>query len=431
MAIFYPGLTPGQGALANCGCPRCYNESRVKNALARLLPGGVVLLAATFLPQVAALRESLPALLPIYFSVVFGGGILLAWRFDRSRLVLALLVLALADRALLHFAAGDARTTDIGRIVFNAVSLLLPVNLAALSWLAERGLLTARGRVKLMVLALQVLGVTLVSRSELASVAAWLDHAFVEAAFPRTIAIPQPALLAFGLAFVLVASRFLRHPTVLESGSVWTLVAAFLALGTGPVGVVSTLYLTTAGLILVVSLVETSHGMAYSDELTGLPGRRALNEALLKLGDRYTIAMVDIDHFKRFNDEHGHDVGDQLLRWIGARLATVGGGGKPFRYGGEEFAVILPGKSVADAMPHLEALRTSIYDSAFTVRGRRRPREKPPRPRTSRGKKKAVVTVSIGVADSDRHDSTPDKVIEAADTALYRAKRAGRNRVST
>ena len=64
----------------------------------------------------------------------------------------------------------------------------------------------------------------------------------------------------------------------------------------------ASVYLATGGLVLVVALVETSHRMVYVDELTGLPGRRALNDALLSLGERYAIAMVDIDHFKRFND---------------------------------------------------------------------------------------------------------------------------------
>lgn len=403
----------------------------MKKALARLVPGGVLLLAAAGLLHLPALQESLSALLPVYPYALFGGGILLAWRFDRSRLVLALLVLGLADRALLHFAVGEARTAGTDRIVFNTVALLLPLDLAALSWLSERGLLTARGRVKLGAIALQLLGAALLSRPEFASVAAALDHTLVEADFLRSLALPQPALLAFALAFLLAAIRFTLHPTALESGSVWALVAAFLALSAGPVGLVSTIYLTTAGLILVVSLVETSHGMAYGDELTGLPGRRALNEALLKLGDRYAIAMVDIDHFKRFNDEHGHDVGDQLLRMVGSRLAKAGGGGKAFRYGGEEFAVIFPGRSAGEAVPHLEALRKTIEASPFTVRGRRRPRKTPQKPRASAGLKKVFVTVSIGVAEADRRDSTPDRVIEAADAALYRAKRAGRNRLST
>jgi len=261
----------------------------VKRALRHLLPGGVLLLAATIVPSLAAFRDSLPALLPVYFYVVFGGGILLAWRFDRSRLVLALLVLALADRALLHGGPNISR----------AVAVLLPLDLAALSWLAERGLLTPRGQVKLMVLLLQALAVALLSRPEL-SAAAWLDYAFVESAWLRALGLPQPTVLAFVLAFGLIVVRFIRHPTALESGSLWTLVAALLALLARPAGPAPTIYFTTAALILVVSLVETSHGMAYGDELTGLPGRRALNEALLKLRGRYAIAMVDIDHFKRY-----------------------------------------------------------------------------------------------------------------------------------
>jgi diguanylate cyclase (GGDEF)-like protein len=315
--------------------------------------------------------------------------------------------------------------------VSRAVALLLPLDLAALSWLSERGLLTPRGQVKLMVLLLQALAVALLSRPELSAAAAWLDHTFVESAWLRAPGLPQVAVLAFVLAGALVALRFVRHPTALESGSVWALVASFLALLASPAGPAPTIYFTTAALILVVSLVETSHRMAYGDELTGLPGRRALNEALLKLRGRYAIAMVDIDHFKRFNDEHGHDVGDQLLRMVGGRLAGVGGGGKAYRYGGEEFAVLFPGKSVEEAVPCLEALRVGISVSAFTVRGRRRPRGKPEKPRASAGRKKVSIAISIGVAETGRQHPTPERVVEAADAALYRAKRAGRNRLGT
>ncbi|MBI3031667.1 MAG: hypothetical protein HYY64_19365, partial [Candidatus Rokubacteria bacterium] len=212
----------------------------MKRALARLLPGGVLLVAATIMSSHAAFRDSLPAFLPVYFYGVFGVGLLLAWRFDRSRLVLALLVLALADRGLLYGSPPVAR----------AVALLLPLDLAALSWLSERGLLTPRGRVKLMVLLLQAAVVVLISRPELAPAAAWLDYVFVESAWLRALGLPQPALLAFVLAFGLVAARFIRHPTVLESGSVWALVAALLALLAGEAGPAPTIYFATAALIL-------------------------------------------------------------------------------------------------------------------------------------------------------------------------------------
>ena len=168
--------------------------------------------------------------------------------------------------------------------------------------------------------------------------------------------------------------------------------------------------------------------MAYVDELTGLPGRRALDEALGRLGGQYAIAMVDIDHFKRFNDEHGHDVGDQLLRKIGVALEMVGGGGRAYRYGGEEFAVLFPAGTVAEALPHLEAVRRAIEHSHFTLRGRIRPATRPKRPVPVSGRRRLAVTVSIGVAGPHGGTATPEGVIRAADETLYRAKGAGRNR---
>jgi diguanylate cyclase (GGDEF)-like protein len=398
--------------------------------LARLSPGGALLFAVTALLQVPALRESLSTLVPVYPYALFGVGIFIAWRFNRSRIVLALLVLGLADRALIYLVAGDAPATGGARIVFSAVGLLLPVNLAALSWTPERGLGTRQGRLSVAFLLVQLLLAAMICLPGFAPVAALLEHPFVEVTSVRRIALPQPALVAFGLAFAFVVARFLRRPNPIEAGSVWALVASFLAMAAGQVGVVSTVYLTAAGLILLVSLVETWHAMAYSDALTGLPGRRALHEALRDLDDRYAIAMVDIDHFKRINDDLGHDVGDQVLRMVASRLASVGGGGKPFRYGGEEFAVIFAGRSVDEARPHLEALRRRIEASPFVVRGRFRPREKPKPPRPSAGRKQVAVTVSIGVAEAGRRNPTPRRVIDAADAHLYRAKRAGRNRVS-
>src|SRR5439155_1053185 len=109
------------------------------------------------------------------------------------------------------------------------------------------------------------------------------------------------------------------------SSCAWALIPTFLGLSTvrpGNPGF-STFYLATAALILIVAVAEASYHMAYQDSLTGLPARRALNEALLRLGGQYTVAMLDVDHFKRINDHHGHDVGDQVLKMIAAKLAQV------------------------------------------------------------------------------------------------------------
>jgi len=222
------------------------------------------------------------------------------------------------------------------------------------------------------------------------------------------------------------------HRNAIEGGFLWALVASFVALHGSRAGWLATNYFATAGLILVVALFETSYRMAYHDDLTGLPGRRALNEVIMKLGNRYAVAMVDIDHFKEFNDRYGHDVGDQVLRMVASKLQRVSGGGKAFRYGGEEFAVVFPSQSVEDVIPHLEAVRKAVQANCFVLRGPDRPRKKPKTATPpSASRRAAAVTVSIGVAQRDDRHLKPDQVIKAADVALYHAKDAGRNQVRT
>jgi len=193
------------------------------------------------------------------------------------------------------------------------------------------------------------------------------------------------------------------------------------------------IFMTAAGLILLVAVLQESYRLAFRDELTGLPSRRALDERMRALGPRYTVAMGDVDHFKKFNDTHGHDVGDQVLRLVAARLAEVGGGGRAFRYGGEEFTVLFPDTPLKDALPHLEAVRKSVEEYRMAVRGDDRPKSQ------RRGSKlrgdaspdeTLSVTISIGVAEP-KASATPTEVIKAADEALYRAKQGGRNRVSS
>ena len=160
-----------------------------------------------------------------------------------------------------------------------------------------------------------------------------------------------------------------------------------------------------------------------------------------------TIAMVDVDHFKKFNDKHGHDVGDQVLKLVASRLAATPGGGRAYRYGGEEFTLLFPGRTREDALPHLEAVRESIEEARFALRSWKRPKKLPdgakPKSKASKGKaakgkgtkktaakgKQLSVTVSIGMAHTEGKDAY-DVVLKRADQALYRAKKKGRNQVS-
>lgn len=189
-------------------------------------------------------------------------------------------------------------------------------------------------------------------------------------------------------------------------------------------------FCAASALIQIMAVIQDSYNMAFRDELTGLLSRRVLNERLTGLGSRYAIAMVDVDHFKNFNDTHGHDVGDQVLKMVGARLMDITGGGSPFRYGGEEFTVLFPGKSAKDAQPHLERLRLAIADYRMTLRAEDRPKDEErgkSRRSGSRNSGEVSVTVSIGVAEPGERHGTPRDVIKAADEALYRAKNKGRN----
>ena len=174
---------------------------------------------------------------------------------------------------------------------------------------------------------------------------------------------------------------------------------------------------------------------ANRDSLTGLAnhghfwstlGREF--ERAYRHGRSISVALLDIDHFKRFNDTYGHDVGDQLLRMVGFKLAALTGGGTAFRYGGEEFTLLFRGKHPDQAMPHIEAVWKSIHSTPFTIRvlgPRTEPRKSEPAPET-RERQKVRVTVSIGVAGS----RAPREVVAEADGALYRAKDAGRNRIA-
>jgi len=406
----------------------------VKRLSKLVLPGVVLLLAALLLQRSDDVADSLLPLVPAYSYAVAVVGLFLGWRFARSRIVFAIVLLALADRALLEFAAGDAAVDGMDRVVFNAVALLLPLNLVAFAMMPDRGVFSLRSLLPPIPLLLQVLLVAWVVRSEHRELVAWLEYPIVDPGHVTWTAVSQPALIAFGLAFVLQAVRFVRKPKAIESGFLWALPAAFLALSGDRIGWLSTSYFATTGLILVVSLLETSYRMAYFDELTELPGRRALNEQLLRLGKRYSVALVDIDHFKKCNDTYGHDIGDQVLRMVASKLRGVSGGGKAYRYGGEEFAVLFRGKSLKEVRPTLEALRETIEATPFILRGRRRPRAKPTEQTSSPGagrkaRKYVSVTVSIGVAERVDPKEDPRDVIKAADEALYRAKGAGRNRV--
>ncbi|MFD2165967.1 GGDEF domain-containing protein [Thalassotalea euphylliae] len=181
--------------------------------------------------------------------------------------------------------------------------------------------------------------------------------------------------------------------------------------------------------LLVVFMLAESYFLAYRDELTGLPSRRALTNLALSLGRKYTVAMLDVDHFKKFNDTYGHDIGDQVLKLVAAQMRKVSGGGKVFRYGGEEFTIVFPRKNAEQTLNQLEQLRERIANYKMVIRQPVRTTKASRNKQNKASQKTVSVTVSIGVSARQSKQSF-DQVMKVADQALYRAKKKGRNNVS-
>ena len=419
-----------------------WNKTTLKSLL---LPGGALLLIAGVLLGSGLVSISASAI-DFYYYAVFSVGIVLAWRFHSSRVLFALMVLLLAHRSVEFFSAGHVASTGPGRIALEAIAFLLPVNFIILSFIRERGLALPTLASRAAILFFESVFVALICRPGEIAGPAFLHFSFLSRHFLPWTRIPQPAWLAFFLAFGILLARFLLYRKPVESGLLWSLGGVVLSLQAGGVGKVASAYVATAGLILVSSIIENSYVLAYHDELTGLPSRRAYNEALLSLEEPYAVAVVDIDHFKKFNDTYGHDTGDQVLRMVAGRLAQVNGGGKAFRVGGEEFSILFSGKTMKEVVDHLERLRGVVEASKFRVRGilerrhspvraadRRAPsRRKNAQPHTAPEKPSdslLSVTISIGVAEPNARLREVEQVILAADKALYKAKNAGRNRL--
>jgi diguanylate cyclase (GGDEF)-like protein len=344
---------------------------------------------------------------------VLATALALAWWFNRGRaFVLALSILGAV-------AAWQMAPT---RAVYTLVFVLVPLNVLVSMLRQERG---ARYRASygwFLLLAAEALAVWFASKA-----APDLSHWAL-----KSPPIPLVARVAFAAGVAAAIWRAWPEYKPLPVGVVAALIAFFIAgAWAGDPGAYAA-FMAAAGVILVGALLRESHQLAFRDPLTGLPGRRALEERLRALGGHYAIAMVDVDHFKKFNDTHGHDIGDQVLKLVGGRLSQAAKGGVAYRYGGEEFSVLFPGASVEEAARELEDIRNSIETYRMAVRSPGRPKkmDEGAKRRGAGGSEQMLsVTVSIGVA-GPRDRATPLQVIKAADEALYRAKQAGRNRVS-
>ncbi len=392
----------------------------------------LILIAATLLlPQLRSVPHAQAALIPHLPYVVIGLGLTLSWRFNHSRTFFALSVLLLAYLGLQNGLPFGSPRGLRQQAVYNLTGMLVPVLLTAICVLKDRGIFSPRALSRFLLLLVPVAGIAAMIHWRIADLASLLPRELLRAGHLGWTPLPPPVLATSLAASAILLLRVALYRSTLDGLTVAGLVGVALALHTGVQPLSTAVFFSAIALLFTTGVIQDGYRKAYLDELTGLAGRRALEEELLKLSGQYVVAMADVDHFKRFNDTHGHDVGDQVLRMVATQLGSIGGGGRPFRYGGEEFSIVFPGKTADDVMTHLDEVRERIASMPFFIRGRGRKKhvdQTNVRGRSGGGRRTSV-TVSIGLAERGQHLARPQDVLKEADKALYRAKRGGRNRV--
>ncbi len=405
--------------------------STAKKALIFLVPLGILAAAFFFLTETASFAPAHKELLRISPYLAAVTGMFLSVHFHRGRPFTALLLIALFYYVYRSYLA-DGISGFAAQGLYFSFALLLPLNFALLAIMRERGIFSVAGRLRSGFLLVQAFLAWFVCRHYAEDILPLLTRKLVNAAVLDNLAITQPVLLFSVMMLVLIAVLAAMRQAPIESGLSGGLAAVVITFAGINRPDIPATFCTAAGLIITLSILQDSYNMAFRDDLTGIPSRRALNESLHGIGRRYAVAMLDVDHFKRFNDSYGHDVGDQVLKMVARKILAVGGGGKAYRYGGEEFTVLFSGKRAADVLPHLEAVRRSIEEYRLAIRSDDRPKDakQGESKRGSRSDASEVsVTISIGVAESGDDQRSTAEVMKAADKALYRAKGKGRNQV--
>ena len=261
----------------------------------------------------------------------------------------------------------------------------------------------------------------------------WGDQSLQERSFPRDAC----QALQRGQAHASASGLYCRHyadigpghicaPLLAEGAAIGVLSARFNnpSEGANACDPQDELMLRTVGEQLALALTNTRlraelQAQALRDPLTGLYNRRHLGDflpraiaAARRSRTPLAVLIMDVDHFKRFNDLYGHDSGDDVLAQAAAALSrTLRGGDLAFRYGGEEFVAVLTSSSAAAAVTCAERIRSAIGGLQLTAKGRLLPR----------------VTLSVGIASLLEDGSTMEQLMAAADAALYRAKDEGRD----
>lgn len=380
--------------------------------------------------------QSFTGLLVWVFSLA---GALLALSYARTRNLFAILLVFGTYWLTLYQVQIPALTKQPAPLAIDPplsyllISLLLPILFTINSLWAERFHLLQDLLLRFLVLA----GTSLIFYAIALSFPLQLNEVLSTTYFPAIytsfLGLAQVPQLAFFIFLITLFVQLVRNPQPYFAAQLMALISMMLMLQWFHQVQAPKLITLTASIMLSLAVLQEAFQMAFRDDLTGLPGRRALNERLQRLGRNYSLGMSDVDHFKKFNDTYGHDVGDQVLKIVATQLSKVGGGGRAYRYGGEEFTIVFPSKTAEQAKPYLEKLRIAIENYKIKIRN---DSERPADTKAAKAKRKnghakeVSVTISMGIAERTSELPTPEDVIKAADQALYKAKGAGRNQTA-
>jgi diguanylate cyclase (GGDEF)-like protein len=362
--------------------------------------------------------------------ILFGTAIALSHTFKQSRMAMVALSMLLAY-LVVQVRLQSPLSSGTTLLELCLLSLLLPVSCCLVYLFSDTGIIS-RGMVFFSITIVSFVGWSALILSYLADGGFLGFERDLLMVFPQISRLPL-VLVLFTVAIIGATGIFLLNYNRPIDATVFS--SIFMAGGTFVffhIPYISSTLFSLSGVLIIVYVISASHQMAFNDRLTNLPGRRALEMDMKHLGRKFTIAMLDIDHFKSFNDTYGHDTGDDVLKLVASRMTGVGGNAKVYRYGGEEFTILFKGKTAKDSLLYLDELREQIQDYQMVIR------DEPKRPADNKqGEKKrgakndqstVSVTVSIGAADS-RTTRKPEDVLKKADKALYKAKEKGRNQV--
>lgn len=396
--------------------------------LTMLMPGLFLSITYLFNSEIQHFFFPIQSTLPYVPYMLLFASMILAWGYNNGREFNLLLGMLICYWTLRQYIWQPNLPVATQSTLYALLTVIIPINFLTHVLLRERGVMRWQAARRFSYSLLQILLVIVIIAYP-GQIQEYLRFALWQNPWPQHITLPQTGIIALLLAMLALSIQLRLQPNLLHGGLLMSLLAMMMGLNAIGSPATAMIYFSIAPAAVLIALVLNSYNLAYLDELTGLPSRRALKQHLLALGKRYSIAMIDIDRFKSFNDRYGHDVGDQVLRMIAAQLQKTQGGARVYRYGGEEFTIVFANKDSREALIYVDNIREAIAKIPFFIRDPKRPKQKPDNPKHKPPLQKVKITISGGIAHRDDHHATPFDVIKSADKALYTAKRGGRNQI--